>query len=255
MAEWAPYIMVLSGCLVGIFGVLFGASMFLAVPIFQLVFPGVSNFGSIVGSIKVGSLARGFASTITTRQHIRFISLIRYAPLFVGTLLGAFAISALSRDFIIPVLILGILITLNSKRLSDYIRRIRGLFSIFALLIGIYVGFFGAGAAILLTALIRVAEPEYYGNHEQTARLGIQSRFVEFLIGWVAIAGHIITGTLTLALWPLWLWWALGAVIGGAIGGLLMNHLTKVSARVQRLFLYAAFAIAFGVALYAQTSS
>ena len=255
MVEWAPYLMVLSGCLVGIFGVLFGASMFLAVPIFQVVFPGIGNFGSIIGSIKVGSLARGFASTLATRKNLRFVSLLRYAPLFLGTLLGAFAISALSRDFIIPVLILGVLVALNAEGLSNYIRKVRGLFSVFALLVGVYVGFFGAGAALLIMALIRVGEPEQYGEDGQLTLLAIQSRFVEFLIGWIAIVGHVVAGTLTLALWPLWLWWGIGAAIGGAIGGLLMNRLTNVSASVQRLFLYFAFALAFGVALYSQFAS
>ncbi|MEQ3745657.1 MAG: hypothetical protein ABNH53_05405 [Henriciella sp.] len=104
-------------------------------------------------------------------------------------------------------------------------------------------------------ALIRVGEPEIYGRDDQITLLSIQSRFVEFLIGWIAILGHIFIGTLTLALWPLWLWWALGAAIGGAIGGLLMNKLRHVPANVQRLFLYAAFSIAMGTALYAQFGS
>lgn len=252
MAEWVPFIMVLSGCLVGIFGVVFGASMFLAVPIFQIVFPGIGNFGSIIGSIKVGSLARGLTSTIATRNNIRFASLTKYIPLFVGTLIGAFAISALNKDFVIPVLIVGILVALNVQKISDVIRNVKGLFSVFGLLVGIYVGFFGAGAAILIMALLRVGEPQIYGRDGQIALLGIQSRFVEFLIGWIAIIGHIFAGTLTLALWPLWLWWALGAAIGGAIGGVLMNKLTHVSASIQRLFLYVAFSIAIGTALYTQ---
>lgn len=249
MLEHIPFWMTFFGFGVGVFGVVFGASMFLALPIFQIMFPGVGNVGALVGAIKVGSLARGVGSSITTRSHLRQPDLRRYAPVFVGVVAGVGLISSLSESYVIPVLIIAILVTVFARAISDWIVRKPGLPALIGFLVGAYVGFFGAGAALLILALIRIYEAEDYGSDDKLILLQMQSRYLELLLGIIAVLGHIIVGTLVFGDWPMWLWWGMGSLCGGLTGGFILAAMKSVPVLVQRLMIYLTFALAIGVAL------
>lgn len=250
-AELIPIVMGLAGILVGIFAVMFGGSMFLSVPIFRLIFQDAS-FGTIVGSIKIGSFVRGAFSTASTRKQINFKATPKYVLLLVGSVLGAFAVSALSSDYLIPVLLLAIVVTLNAKKLSETIKGNVGAKPLFALIVGIYGGFFGAGLGLLLVALVRVYEADLYGEDSELMTLKIQARFLEFLVAIVAITGHIMGGAIRFSTWPMWLYWAIGGAIGGFIGGKLLIRFQKSSPKIQKRLLYFSFGVALVTAFYVQ---
>lgn len=251
MLEHIPFWMMSFGFCVGVFGVLFGASMFLALPIFQIMFPGTGNIGALVGSIKVGSLMRGVGSSLTTREHLKRPDLKRYAPVFVGVMAGVFLISSLSERFVIPVLVLAIFVTIFARPISTWIIKRPGLPPLIGLMVGIYIGFFGAGAALLIMALIRIYEPVDYGSDDKLILLQMQSRYMELLLGGIAVVGHVIVGTLVFGDWPMWLWWGIGAFIGGLVGGGILSAMKSVPPVIQRLMIYSSFAAALGVALFA----
>ncbi|MCR9271117.1 MAG: hypothetical protein NXH72_14085 [Hyphomonadaceae bacterium] len=237
------------GFFVGVFGVVFGASMFLALPIFQLMFPGTANIGVLVGSIKVGSLARGIGSSLATREHLKQPGLRRYAPVFLGVLIGVLLISSLTKEFIVPVLLIAIGVTAYARAISKWIISRPGLPALVGLLVGIYIGFFGAGAALLIMAVIRIYELEEYGDDDKLILLQMQSRYLELLLGVLAVVGHIAVGTLIFGDWPMWLWWAIGSFFGGVVGGLLLTALRSVPPVIQRVIVYSSFALALAVAV------
>ncbi|GAB5459136.1 MAG: hypothetical protein Hens3KO_21660 [Henriciella sp.] len=241
----------LAGVFIGVFAVMFGGSMFLSVPVFRLVFPNES-FGTIVGSIKIGSFVRGVFSTASTRKQINFAAAPKYVLLLVGSVLGAFSVSALSSNYMIPVLILAIVVTLNAQKLSDIIKENVGAKHLLAFIVGIYGGFFGAGLGLLLVALVRVYEADLYGEDSELMTLKIQARFLEFLVAIVAITGHIMGGAIRFSTWPMWLYWAVGGAIGGYIGGKLLIKFQKASPKIQKRLLYFSFGVALVTAFYVQ---
>lgn len=240
-----------SGFFISIFAVLFGGSMFFSVPVFQLLFPG-ATIGAIVGSIKAGSFARGLITTLKTAPHIRFESLPLYSFLLIWGVFGAFSIAELSQDYLLPVVIVGILVTVFSNKLEALISRsanASGAKHILAFTVGVYGGFFGAGVALLVFALIRIFEPERYGSDDHIIEAKIQARFLEFILVIVALTGHLISGTITTANSEMWLPWTIGAGFGGLVGAMGLIHLKKAPTKVQQAILYGSFAVALLTAI------
>jgi hypothetical protein len=76
----------------------------------------------------------------------------------------------------------------------------KGSFQAASLATGAYAGFLGAGIGIILVALLRLKHPAV----ERIAHVKIQARFIEWLIGIVAVIAHYFHGNLILALWLVW---------------------------------------------------
>ena len=244
MLDMLAITMLSLGVAIGVFGVLFGGSMFLSVPVFQVMFPGSASFGQIVGAIKVGSVTRGLFSSISTWRHINLVAMMAYWPVLVGSVLGAMTVSHLSQAAAIPILVLAILVSANPKKLARLIQGAPRLKWLIALAVGMYAGFFGAGISILIFALVRVSEGDAYTADNRIILANIQVRFLEFLTACVAVVGHIWAGSLTLSNSSMWMWWAVGMAMGGLIGGLLLNRFQTISGSAQRLLLFIAFAVA-----------
>jgi len=107
---------------------------------------------------------------------------------------------------------------------------------------GAYAGFLGAGIGIILVALFRFKHPAV----ERIAHVKIQARFIEWLIGTVAVIAHYFHGNLILALW---LVWSVGSFAGGLAGGVLLEKLGAMSGKTQKSVLRLAYLVAIAGAL------
>ena len=74
----------------------------------------------------------------------------------------------------------------------------------------------------------------------------IQGRFVEWLIGIVAVTAHYFHGNLILALW---LVWSVGSFAGGLAGGVLLKKLGTMSGKIQKSVLRLAYLVAIAGAV------
>jgi uncharacterized membrane protein YfcA len=69
---------------------------------------------------------------------------------------------------------------------------------------------------------------------ERIAHVKIQARFIEWLVGIVAVIAHYFHGNLIVALW---LVWSVGSFAGGLAGGVLLEKLGRMSGKIQRIVL------------------
>jgi uncharacterized membrane protein YfcA len=118
----------------------------------------------------------------------------------------------------------------------------KGSFQAASLVTGAYAGFLGAGIGIILVALFRLKHPAV----ERIAHVKIQARFIEWLIGIVAVIAHYFHGNLILALW---LVWSVGSFAGGLAGGVLLEKLGAMSGKTQKSVLRLAYLVAIAGAL------
>src|SRR5262249_1559198 len=77
-------------------------------------------------------------------------------------------------------------------------------------------------------------------------RSKIQARFIEWLIGIVAVIAHYFHGNLILALW---LVWSVGGFAGGLAGGVLLEKLGAVSGKIPKSVLRLAYLVGIAGAL------
>jgi uncharacterized membrane protein YfcA len=224
-----------AGIIVGIIGVIFGGSMFLSIPIFQQLFPGMA-YGHIVGNIKVGSLSRGIASSLKTWKKINPKDALSIAiPFIVASIIGTATIAKLDQSFLIYGVITAILFSEISPHISHLVnKRSRILFSVIA---GLYNGLIGAGIGILLVAILRTIFPK----NEEIIFVKIQARFIEMLAGITVVIAHIYYGNI---LFPVWLVWALGSLIGGIVGGSILKKTINIKPNIQRAYLITVYIIA-----------
>ena len=225
----------LAGGVLGVYAVVLGGGMFFSVPLFQFLFP-AAPVGQIVGNIRVGSAARGLASTWTTWRQVRVAEgLLLAIPFVVGATVGAYLISGIDQRWMLPIIVSAIVLSESASQLHRILHK--GLHWLVALITGIYGGVLGAGLGVLIVAFLRVRTPA----DDHIVDVKIQARFIEFVMGIAAIVVHFLAGNLIAALW---LPWAAGNLAGGALGGLLLKRLLAISARTQRLLLRAAYAVA-----------
>jgi uncharacterized membrane protein YfcA len=128
-------------------------------------------------------------------------------PLVIGTVLGVMVIAHLHQRWMLPAIVAAIALSELAPRLAKRITK--GSFQAAALATGAYAGFLGAGIGIILVALFRLKHPAV----ERIAHVKIQARFIEWLIGIVAVIAHYFHGNLILALW---LVWSVGSFAGGS---------------------------------------
>jgi len=234
-------LLLVGGFLLGIFSVVMsGGGFFLSIPLFQWLFPAVS-YGAIIGNLKLGSFFRGIGSTWENRKEIEFVpNMLWSIPLLIGTVLGASAIAQLDQRWILPVMVIAVLLAEFAPHITHLMNK-RSFYGA-SLFTGAYTGFLGAGSGLLIMALLRIKHP----SDEKVGHIKIQSSFIEWFIGIVAVIVHFFHGNLLL---ELWLVWSIGSLIGGVVGAKLLRKLGKMPGNIQRWVLRASFVLAIAVAL------
>lgn len=236
MFELTSLILAASGVVLGIFAVVFGGTMFFTIPLMQALFP-EATFGTIIGNAKVGSFFRSIGSTISTHKQIAYKDCIKLSAVaFIGTVIGASLIADLGQAWLFPAICIAILFALYAPKLAALVSP--KSFHVVSFATGVYAGIFGAGIGILLVALLRLKYPE----DSQIAFVKIQARFVEFLLVITAVVTHFLHGNLVAAIW---IPWSAGALLGGYLGGIILNKVGAMTPKVQKALLYASFALAF----------
>lgn len=228
-------ILIIGGVVVGMISVVFGGGLFWSLPLWQFLFPEIA-FGALVGNLKVGSLVRGSASTLTTWRQIRYRrSLLTSIPLLIGSAIGAQSISQLNQKWIILGVLIAVVLVETSKWIATKVNQSH--FYLACLFLGTYFGFFGAGGGILLVALLRIRTPE----DSAISQLKTDTRFIEMLMAIVAVIAHFLSGNIVNRFW---IPWAFGSLIGGYLGGIALNKMGAMSAPVQKYILRTSYLLA-----------
>ena len=152
------------------------------------------------------------------------------------TVLGVMVIAHLDQHWMLPAIIAAIALSELAPWLAKRITK--GSFQAASLATGAYAGFLGAGIGIILVALFRLEHPQV----EKIAHVKIQARFIEWLIGIVAVTAHYFHGNLILALWLVW-------SVGSFAGGVLLKKLGAMSGKIQKSVLRLAYLVAIAGAL------
>jgi uncharacterized membrane protein YfcA len=231
----------LGGLIVGIIAVVLGGGGFWAIPLWEILFPGI-RLGVLIGNLKVGSAFRGLASSFTTWKQVDARRVFTLSvPLLIGTVVGASLISKLDQRWTIVGVVLAAIVSEAADWLSA--RTTKAHFVLGAIALGAYYGFFGAGAGILIVALLRVRTP----NDTKIAGVKSEARVIEFLMSLIAVAAHFMSGNIVNSLW---IPWSIGAVVGGLLGGVILNKLGKLSGDVQKWVLRASYCLAIAVCIW-----
>lgn len=228
-------LMLIAGAVIGTIGVLFGGSSFLAIPVFQLFYPGFS-YAQIMGNIRVGSLGRSLSTTVSTFKHIEFKRLFPiFIPFAITSIIGVFLISKLEQDHLIFAIIAAILLTELSPKLAHLVNEKTQI--VVSALLGLYYGLIGAGSGLLIFALLRTV----YTKRTDIAHAKIQARFIETIGVVLVLIVHVINGDLVLnAFLP----WTIGCFFGGVLGALILKRFKRASAGVQHVYLWIVYALA-----------
>ena len=224
---------------VGVLAILLGATQFLSLPIFQLLLPELT-LGAIVANMKVGSVLRNLIALKPLRHHIRpreLRSLL--VPLCVGGAIGALGVANVSQAFLVPALLVAIAVTEGAPYLGKRLTTRQIL--VLSFLAGIFGGILGAGISVIILALLRIRTPD----DAKILEVRAQGVFLELATTAASIVAFALQNQLILAVWVTW---AAGAMIGGYIGGRLLEHTGKFSPRTQKMFLRAAYLVALAVA-------
>lgn len=228
---------------IGMYAILFGGALFLALPLFQILFPG-AYLGSLVGTIKVGSVFRNAMALYGGKELLTF-SFNKTAkialPLIIGTIIGSLGIVSLPQIFIIPILVLAIVVSEASNALVNMIPH--SVYLLFSLLTGFYIGIFGAGSIISLVTLVQLKNTE----NKNIAQVRMEALLLEFLLAVLAVTIFFFVGSINLTVA---IAWTAGSLIGGYLGGKVIKHTGKFSAKTQKLFLRITFAVALLIALW-----
>lgn len=234
------WILFFSAIPIGIAAILFGGTLFIALPLFQFLFPQAS-IGYLLGNIKFGSFFRSLSAIIATREQLKKFkhSLPMIFLLAIGTFLGAIGIIKLSQEFVFPIVLLGILITEFSDKITHYFSE--KIFAISNFLVGIYGGIFGGGINILLFSLLKIKNPEI---KDDISSLRVEATFLEFLLSIIVLLTVIFSWQIDFEIAG---FYAAGGIIGGFLGGKLLAHTGKLKPSLQKLLLRISFAIALGV--------
>jgi uncharacterized membrane protein YfcA len=229
------------GIVLSFWGAIIGGSSFFYIGLLQLLFPG-AGFGVIIGNQKCSGMGRGLASLIVLWKEIewkKIFPLIAFAS--VGTIVGASIIAKLDPKWLFPAIIVAIFFSELAPKISKKFSKHHFLGASSAL--GIYNGFLGMGAGIVILALLRTQWPK----SSDIMHLQIQKRIVIVILNIIAVIAHGLHGNLVLAMWfPFFI----GNFIGGTASSYLLLHMRKLSGKTQQHFLYASFAFALFVAAW-----
>ena len=155
--------------------------------------------------------------------------------LFSGTVLGVLAISALDKKWLLPLLCFSIFFVEIAPKIASKISK--KIFLGGGFLVGIYYGFFGPGIHLLILGMLRTQNPQ----ESEIAKNKMQAIFLETMIGFWAIFMHFSQGHLVARIW---ICWAAGSLVGGVLGGKILQKVGKMPGETQNLILRISFVIA-----------
>lgn len=226
---------------IGVVAVVFGGTMFLSLPLFQILFPEMT-LGAIVGNIKCGSLPRNVASLHPLRKSIHMKGVLWISVAFiVGGILGARSIAHLSQAFVLPTIIAAFFVTEYASWIQKHIPS--KAIILVALVVGFYGGIIGAGIFLLVIALLRL----HYPRDDQITTVRADGLLLEGLLNIGAIAVLAYEGFIDI---QIALVWAAGSTLGGYIGGHLIVKTGKCSQPMQQWMLRAMFLVALAIAVW-----
>ncbi len=232
-------ILFLAAIPIGICAIVFGGTMFFSVPVFQILFPEMT-LGALIGNIKPGSVVRNVASLLPLRHDINYRGLLfLLIPLALGSVVGAFGIVHMSQAFVLPILLIGFLITEYAKSIEKFVPPT--LYVAITFLVGAYGGIFGAGISLLIVALLRIKQNDDQAIYKTRA----DALFLETVLTALSVGVVMYAGLFSL---PIALTWAAGAIIGGYCGGLILKRSGSLSGNIQKLVLRGGFAVAVLIA-------
>jgi uncharacterized membrane protein YfcA len=234
-------ILVLGGIIIGIIAVVLGGGNFWAMPLWQILFPDI-GLGVLIGNLKVGSAFRGFASSCTTFKRINKIRVLKASlALMVGTILGASFIAKLDQSWAIVAILIAIILSESADWIGARAKPYH--FIIGSIILGIYYGLFAAGSGILIVTLLRLKSPA----DSKIANVKSEARVVEFLMSIAAVSVHFLSGNVVSVLW---IPWCIGAMLGGYIGGKILNTMGHASAEFQKFVLRVSYLLALVVSIF-----
>jgi uncharacterized membrane protein YfcA len=223
----------IGGVAIGIFAVVMGGTLFLSLPLFQTLFPDMA-LAAIVGNIKLGSIFRNATALIPIRTKLDPKSLWLAPILCLGSILGSWQVVSVTQAVVPIVLVIGFAVHEYGKK----IHLPNHLFWPVAFAVGYYGGIFGAGIMLLILSLLRLRQKDVVDARANALLL-------ELLLSVMAV---VTFWHFNLINWPLALTWASGGMIGGYIGGIVIEKTGKLSPATQDWLIRAAFLIALCVA-------
>lgn len=231
----------LSSIPIGIFAIVMGGTMFLSIPVFQILIPEFT-LGAIVGTVKVGRVLGNAIALAPLKKNIQpkkilFLSLI----LCITGAIGALGLTSVSNSYILPAILIAMLVMEGAPWLSTKMNR--SWLTIAAIAVGIYGGFIGAGTSLIILALLRLYTP----GDEKIVEVRSQGIYLEMINSAAAVAVIAFSGILVT---PIWLAWTAGSIIGSYIGGIIIERTGKMPPHIQKWMLRAVFLFAICVAVW-----
>ncbi len=236
-----PFWLFLTGLVFGCLMVVFGNMLPMAAAILQTLLPG-ANFGNIIGTIKFGGVFRGIGTLFSTYKTLDF-SIIKWIwfPLAIGAIIGVNLIAHLDSKWIFPTLIIAYFIAEFANKIAPHISQ-KHLYGL-AIIIGVYVGFLGAGLRSIFMSLLRLKFPD----ENKIVLLKIHSSFLSWTLVIIAATGHYLHGNITTEYATPF---AAGAFLGGFTGGKILKKFAIKSPQSQRWLMRASFGLGILISGY-----
>ena len=225
----------LSAIAIGVFAIVFGGTLFLSLPLFQILFPELA-IATIIGTVKFGSVIRNAKAVYDDRTNVERSTLILLIPLGLGSIAGAVFLTEMTMVAVPIILVTGLLLSEFANRFTP---TPKFLFPT-AVLIGVYGGIFGAGIMLLLLALLQLRF-----NNSANARLNALT--LEMCVSLIAVAVYAYAGNID---WAIAIVWATGGYFGGMLGGRLNQRIRKLSKPQQQWVVRTSFVLALSVAVW-----
>lgn len=242
MGGWEYPFLIVAGYLAGLIGYITGLASIVSYPALLAIGlpPVAANVTNTVALLGVG--AGSMTNSATELRHHHRRSLLRDAALsIVGGAVGALLLlvtSAGSFQAVVPYLIGSASLAILAQ---PYLRKLAGdrtfpvAYPIGVLVVSVYGGYFGAGAGVMLLALILVCTSEIFW------RAGILKSFLLGLSNLIAAVGFAFFGPVH---WLPALLMGLGAFVGGWCGPPVVRHSN------ERLLRYLVAASGVGLAIW-----
>jgi len=195
------------------------------ISLMQIFFPHLS-LGNIIGADKVSGFARGIGAIPSFWKDIDWKFILKNIPAFlIGAIIGANIISEIDTFWILPLLIFTFLVAELAPYISKFFTE--KIFFVFEGLLGIYAGLIAASIKPTLLSVFRLRIPD----NEKIMFLKIQIQTIMFFVGISAAIAHFFHGTLILSvIIPL----AIGNILGGFLGGKILQKTEKLSGNIQK---------------------
>jgi len=233
------FILLFSAVAIGVFAVVFGGTLFLSLPLFQILFPELS-LASMIGSIKVGSVFRNASALWSRSKEIDWRSLWLLLPLGSGSVAGALVVSSMT-EVVVPIMLL-IGFFLSEKAHTITIKD--SAYFVVAFIVGFYGGIFGAGILLLLLALLQLRLGSLVNARTNAILL-------EMCLSLIAVAVFITQGIIN---WQIASVWAAGGIVGGYLGGMIIGYTGTLPKQQQQWLVRIAFLLALAIALWKLTT-